>query len=113
MRAVHLVAPGSEKLVDRPLDHAREAQGWLGPQLPLITCATCSVVGRQAGQRTGEKILQLRTHARRLAAALADDLSGLLVVEQGEQQVLKARKLVSPTGGILQRAPNRLFQLWA
>jgi len=70
------------------------------------------LVVRQAGQRTGEKILQLRTHARRLAAALADDLSGLLVVDRASSKCSRPENSCAD-GGILQRAPNRLFQLWA
>ena len=113
MRAVNLGTPSAENLIDRPLDHARESQGGLGSQLPFFARAACFLVGRQAGKRALQKLLQLRAHARRLAPALSDDLGGLLVVEQGQQQMLEARELVPPAGGILQRFANRLFQLRA
>ncbi len=85
MRSVHLGTPGAEKLIDRPLDHARKAQGGLGAQLPLCTGAARLLVGGQAGKRALQKILQLRAHPCRLAAALSDDRGCLLVIEQGQQ----------------------------
>jgi hypothetical protein len=113
MGAVNLGTPGAEDLVDRPLDHARKSQGGLGAQLPVFSRAARLFVDRQTGSGPSRNSSSFARTARRLAAALSDDLGGLLVVEQGQQQVLDARELVPPARGILQRPPNRLFQLRA
>ena len=102
--AVGLGLPGPEHVVDRALDHARERQRRLRPLAILL------------GQRLDllvEEVLQLADEARDRAAAVLDDVAGLLVHHQREQQVLEPGELVSAVGRVVERVPDRGLQLWA
>ena len=102
--AVGLGLPGPEHVVDRALNHARERQRRLRA-LPIVL--------RQGLDLLVEEALQLADEAGDRAAAVLDDVAGLLVDHQREQQVLEPGKLVPAVGRVIERVPDRGLQLWA
>ena len=92
---------GPQHVVDRALDDARE------PQRRLRALALVVLGQRPSSLASSEERLQL-ARCRRVhrAAAVLDDVGGLLVVEQRQQQVLEPGELVPAPGGVVQRLPD-------
>jgi len=89
-----LLLAGAEDVVHRPLDHARERQRRLSPLAVLL---------RQRFDLAFEKSLELLAEPSHRAAAVLDDVGGLLVAEQREQEVLERGELVPATGRVVER----------
>ncbi len=102
--AVGLGLPGPEHVVDRALDHARERQRRLRPLAILLGQGLDLLV---------QEVLQLADEARDRAAAVLDDVAGLVIDHQREQQVLEPGELVPAVGRVVERVPDRGLQLWA
>ena len=114
---------GADHVVDGALDDPGKPQGRLRAPITIVVVfvrrgsrslsrvVDVGVLRGQGGDLLVEEALQLFAHAGDRAAAVFDDVGGLLVVEQGQQQVFQPGKLVFSAGRVLERLPDGPLQL--